>query len=152
MSRSCFLAFLLLVATLVSAPMLAGDAHTGITGKWTISWQARLGKEQGMIELRQKGTELTGVFHGHGDPGSVSGAVKDGNVSFNLEFHGKTPFAIVFTGTLDGDQMKGNFQLQGMKDGYDQHGENVQRTDYLWSAVRLVDAPKHPAQEQKPSR
>lgn len=152
MLRNCFLAFLLLIATSASAPMLTADGHAGIAGKWTISWQARLGKEQGTIEFQQKGNELTGVFHGHGDPCSVSGTLKDGTISFSLEFHGKTSYTIVFTGTLDGDQMKGNFQLQGMKDGYDQHGENVQRTDYLWTGVRLVDAQKRPVQQQKSSR
>lgn len=151
MLRNCFLVFFL-VTTAISCPRTgAASEHAGISGKWNISWQARLGKEQGTIEFQQKGNELTGVFHGHGDPCTVSGTLKDGHVWFNLEFHGKTPYAISFTGTLDSDMMSGKFELQGMKDGYDQHGENVQRTDYLWKATRLTEIQKNPVQQQKPS-
>jgi hypothetical protein len=150
--RNLFLIFLLVMTVVPCESAGAASKRTRLTGAWTISWQARVGMERGTIQFHQKGSRLTGVFQGHGSPASVSGNLKDGSVSFNLEFQGKTPYTIVFNGTLEGDKMTGKFQLQGFKDAYDQHGENVQQIDYSWTAERLPDSQKSSNQEQKPAR
>jgi len=127
----------------------ADDAAT-LAGKWSISWQARLGTERGTIQFQQQGTHLTGLYRGHASQCQVSGNLKDANISFNLECAGKTPYTIQFTGTLQAAKMTGTFQLKGFKDAYDQHGENVQSTDYKWTAARIPDPQKSPNLEQKP--
>src|ERR1700690_156153 len=149
--RNFFLIFLLAMSAAPCIPAGAAPKSPHLNGAWTISWQARVGMERGTIQIQQKGSHLTGVYQGHGKPGSLSGVIKDGNISFNLEFQTDPPYTIVFKGTIDGDKMAGKFDLQGFKDPYDQHGENVQAIDYSWSASRLPDSQKHPSQDQKPA-
>jgi hypothetical protein len=150
--RNVSLIFLFAMVAVLCVSARAAKKHVGVAGTWTISWQARVGMERGTIQFQQKGTQLSGVFQGHGAPASVSGNLEKAGVSFHLEFQGKTPYTIIFTGTLDGDKMTGKFQFQDFKDAYDQHGENVQSIDYSWTATRLPDPQKQSNQEQKPAR
>jgi hypothetical protein len=150
--RNLSLIFLLAMVGVGCASARAATKHVRVAGTWTISWQARVGMERGTIQFQQKGGCLSGVYQGHGSPASVSGNLENGAVSFNLEFQGKTPYTIIFIGVLDGDRMTGKFQFQGLKDAYDQHGENVQSIDYSWTATRLPDPQKQSNQEHKPAR
>jgi hypothetical protein len=130
---------------------VSADDSPTLAGKWSISWQARLGTERGTIQFQQQGTHLTGLYQGHSIQCQVSGDLKDANISFHLDCPGKTPFTIQFTGTLEVAKMTGTFQLKGFKDAYDQHGENVQSTDYKWTAAHIPDPPKSPNPQQKPA-
>jgi hypothetical protein len=149
--RNLSLIFLLAMVGVSCASVQAAKKHVRVAGTWTISWQARVGKESGTIQFQQKGTQLSGIYQGHGSPASVTGNLENDAVSFNLEFPGKPPYTIIFTGTLDGDKMTGKFQFQALKDGYDEHGENVQSIDYSWTATRLPDPQKQSNLEQKPA-
>lgn len=150
--RKLFLILTLVIIGLNCSSLGAAPKQLHVSGAWNISWQARVGMERGKIQLLQKGSHLTGTYQGRGKPASLSGNFQDGNVSFNLEFQANPPYTIVFTGKVEGDSMTGKFELQGFKDPYDQHGENVQSIDYSWTASRLHDPQKHPNQEQKPAR
>ncbi|HEX4427403.1 MAG TPA: hypothetical protein VH079_18525 [Terriglobales bacterium] len=107
-----------------------------VEGKWQLSWQARIGTERGGLSLQRNGTKLNGSFHSELGSPAVSGTIEDENISFKLQFEGVHPFAIVFTGKVEQNKMNGKFAIDGMMDGYDQHGENVQPTNYSWSAIR----------------
>jgi hypothetical protein len=143
----CFwLPFFMLVSSFATA---AENKPVNVTGKWQLSWEARLGTERGPMELEQVDSRLTGTFHGHLGSPKISGAIKDKNITLNLEFQALHPFTLVFTGAVDGDTMTGKFEIQGVTDGYDSHGENASPTSYSWTAVRQQD---HTESENSQSR
>jgi hypothetical protein len=112
------------------------EKPTNIAGKWNLSWEARIGTERDLIQFDQAGSKLTGSMQARLGTPKVSGTMDGRNVSFKLQFSGSQPFTLVFTGTIDGDKMGGKFEIEGAKDGYDWHGENVRPTNYSWTAVR----------------
>jgi hypothetical protein len=137
MKTRFFFVLLLLLATYSASP--AQTKPTNVTGKWQISWEARIGTERDAIQLEQTDSKLTGTFQGKlGNP-KVSGNVDGANISLRLDFPGAKPYSIVFTGTTDGDKMSGKFELPGVDAAYDFHGENIRPSNYTWSAVRLLD-------------
>jgi hypothetical protein len=120
---------------------IAEDKPVNVTGKWQISWEARIGTEQGMVQFQQTGKALTGTFQGqHGTP-KVSGSLEGRDIFFTLEFPGSHPFTIVFSGSVTDDRMAGKFDLQGLEDGYDWHGENARSTNYSWNGIRQPKSP-----------
>jgi hypothetical protein len=142
-TKTRFLNFLLPVLMLTSAfATTADNTALIVTGRWQLSWEARMGTERGALQLEQTDSGLAGSFQGgvFGSP-KVSGKVEGKNVILNLEFHRAHSFTLVFTGTVDGDKMTGKFEIQGMNDGYDWHGENARPTNYSWTAVREPDQP-----------
>jgi hypothetical protein len=140
--------FFFFVLLLLSAAYSLSAAQTkaiNVSGKWQISWEARIGTERDTIQLEQtdsnqNDSKLTGIFQGKlGNP-KVSGNVDGANISLRLDFPGANPYSIVFTGTIDGDKMSGKFEIPGVDRAYDFHGENIRPSNYTWSAVRLSDA------------
>jgi hypothetical protein len=135
-----WLLFFLPLFMLTSNLAAAGDNQpVKLTGKWQLSWEARIGTESGAMQLEQVDSKLTGSYQGHLVSSKLSGTVQDKNVTLNLDFAGAHPFTIIFTGTVDGDKMGGKFSIGGAKDGYDSYGENARPTDYSWKAIRQPD-------------
>jgi hypothetical protein len=135
---SLFVPVLIVAAWATAA---AEDKPVNVSGKWQISWEARIGTEQGVVQFQQTGKALTGTFHGsHGAP-KVSGNLEGKDIFFTLAFPGSHPFTIVFSGSVRDDKMAGKFDLQGIEDGYDWHGENARSTNYSWSGIRQSKSP-----------
>jgi hypothetical protein len=130
-----FLQIISLAAVAQNGP--SSKPRFDVGGKWQLSWQARIGMEKGTLALQQNGTKLEGRFHSELGSPAVSGTIKGQNISFKLLFNAPHPFAITFTGRVDGNKMNGQFELDGLADGYDQHGENVQTINYSWTATLL---------------
>jgi hypothetical protein len=138
--------------TLVPQLLTTRTKAVNVTGKWQISWEARVGTERDTIELQQTESKLTGVFCGKLGSPKVSGNVDGRNIALRLDFVGRQPYSIVFTGTLEDDtqdgqrldsqKMSGKFEIPGVAGAYDWHGENVHSTNYTWSAVRLSNTPQ----------
>ena len=144
-SLALFLPFLL-VAFCTTA--LGQDKSATVAGKWQISWEARFGTERGTIQFEQADSKLSGSLQARVGSPKVTGVVDGKKVSFELAFQGPPkPFTLVFTGTTDGDKMAGKFEIKGMTDGYDWHGENAHPTSYSWTAVRQSDGPQADTQE-----
>jgi hypothetical protein len=131
-----WLVFLLLISSLATA---GENKYVNLTGKWQLSWEARLGTERGLLQLEQGDSSLAGSFHGHLDAPRITGSVDGKKISLKLEFQRAHPFTLVFTGTVDGDKMAGKFEIQGVPDGYDWHGENAHPSNYSWTAARQPD-------------
>jgi hypothetical protein len=110
-----------------------------VSGRWQISWEARIGTERDTIELEQTESKLTGTFHGKLGSPKVSGNVDGTHVMLRMDFPGAQPYTLLFTGTIEGDKMSGKFEVPGVDRAYDFHGENVRPTNYTWSAVRQSD-------------
>jgi hypothetical protein len=124
-----------------------------VSGRWQISWEARLGTERDAIQLEQTGSKLGGTFYGKLGSPKVSGNVDGEHISLRLDFPGIHPYALLFTGTIDGEQMNGKLEVPGVDGAYDFHGENVRPTNYTWSAIRQSAAqrPDPAASLQKPA-
>jgi hypothetical protein len=127
---------LLFICVVLSVICAAQAVSTSVSGKWQISWEARMGTEHDILELKQADSKLTGTFQGHLGSPKVSGNVDGSNISLRLEFPGKQPYTLTFTGLIDGNKMSGKFEIEGMPSGYDQHGENARPSNYTWTAVR----------------
>jgi hypothetical protein len=143
---------LLSTATGFAAAEERPDQPANVAGNWQIQWEARLGTEKATVRFRQDGTKLTGVFHGQLGSPTVSGTVQGKNVRFTLEFTGKYPFRLTFTGPVEGDTMSGKFGVGGVETGYDPHGENARPTDYSWKASRIPDQDGQSAKDEKPDK
>ena len=144
-SLALFLPFLWMVFSIAA---LGQDKSVTVAGKWQISWEARFGTERGTIQFEQAESKLSGNLQARVGSPKVTGAVDGNKVSFDLAFQGPPkPFTLVFTGTMDGDKMAGKFEIKGMTDGYDWHGENAHPTSYTWTAVRQPDRSQADTQE-----
>lgn len=141
----CFLTYFSLFCSSVAAQ----SAPPNVAGSWQISWEARIGRESGTIQFEQIGTKLTGTYHGHGSPCPVEGTLAGNSVSFHLQFQTSQPYTLNFMGLMDGNRMSGMFNIRGLADGYDSHGENVQRTDYTWTATRRLSNASQSKQEEE---
>jgi hypothetical protein len=156
-NRYFSLSILILLSALLSLCAVAQehpdvDQPANVAGNWQISWEARIGAEKATVRFQQEGAKLTGVFHGQLGSPAVFGTVQGKNVSFTLEFTGKYPFTLTFTGPLDGDKMGGKFAVGGVQGGYDPQGENARPSDYSWKAIRIPDQESQPAKAEKPDK
>ena len=85
------------------------DAQSGITGTFT-------------VRFTQTGTALTGTIQIQDSPcvsqGTISGAISGNQISFGaLQGQGGNPEALIsFTGTVNGNQMSGDFQSADCND------------------------------------
>jgi hypothetical protein len=137
--------FLFGVLVLSTTRLAAAEEPSGVgqsvnvSGNWQLSWVARLGTEKATVRFQQDGTNLTGVFHGNLGSPTVTGTVRAKTVTFTLEFTGKYPFTLTFSGPVDADKMSGKFSVGGVVGGYDPHGESAHPTDYSWQATRIPD-------------
>jgi hypothetical protein len=154
--------FVLVLLSMAYSLSAAQTKPINVSGKWQISWEARIGTERDTIQLEQhdsnqhdsnqNDSRLTGAFQGKlGNP-KVSGNVDGANISLRLDFPGDKPYSIVFTGTTDGDKMSGKFEVPGVDKAYDFHGENIRPSNYTWSAVRLSDAAKASSATPQPNQ
>src|SRR6516165_9987421 len=84
-------------------PTSAQDAPASVTGTWNIRVSGEAGNAEQTIVLQQNGGKITGTFKGPRQSGPLEGTV-DGK---NISFHVRTRVPVDYTGTVDGDTMKG---------------------------------------------
>jgi hypothetical protein len=93
------------------APVTAADA----TGTWKFSFTRGNGQVvENTLKLKQDGEKLTGTTTGpNGNELEIKdGKVKDGNVSFKLEFNRDGQmFTVKYTAKLEGDSLKGKIEF-----------------------------------------
>lgn len=97
---------LFLLFTCVEA---VGDTSGNVAGTWNITVSGEAGSANQTIVLKQDGNKITGTFKGPRQSGPLEGTV-DGN---NIKFHVKTRVPLDYTGTVDGDTMKGTMSGRG---------------------------------------
>ena len=145
--RYCLISFLILIPGLVVA---AENPPANLSGKWQLSWEARIGTESGTMQLDQSDSTLTGSYHGHLNAPKITGTVDGKNIILKLEFQRTHPFTLVFTGGVDGDKMAGKFEIQDVPDAYDWHGENARPSNYAWKAIRQPDQTSSNSTQNQP--
>ncbi|HEX4379164.1 MAG TPA: hypothetical protein VH022_03975 [Candidatus Acidoferrum sp.] len=102
-----FFSFVLLLA--VAGAALAADAPANVAGNWSVDVSGGAGKTTQTIVLKQDGATITGTFKGPRQSGTIDGTV-DGK---NIKFHVTARIPLDYTGTVDGDSMKGSMSGRG---------------------------------------
>ena len=102
-----FFSFVLLLA--VAGAALAADAPANVGGNWSVDVSGGAGKTTQTIVLKQDGATITGTFKGPRQSGTIDGTV-DGK---NIKFHVTARIPLDYTGTVDGDSMKGSMSGRG---------------------------------------
>jgi opacity protein-like surface antigen len=159
-SKQRFFVFLLMLASSI-LPAAADNAAvqssavqaSNISGRWEVSWQARLGTDQAVVELQQSGSKLTGTFRDPHHTCPLSGTIDGKNISFEVEFQAARPYTIGFKGTVDGEKISGTSQAQnvGGKGAYLGHGGEIVQPEHPWTATRPADPPTLKSKQAKPN-
>lgn len=101
--------FVLLLVVAVAAA--AADAPANVAGTWNVDVSGGAGKTTQTIVLKQDGGTITGTFKGPRQSGTIDGTV-DGK---NIKFHVTARIPLDYTGTVDGDSMKGTMSGRGQQ-------------------------------------
>jgi hypothetical protein len=110
----------LFITVLASAALagaaLAADAN--VTGEWDFTVETQAGTGSPHFSLKQDGTALSGTYKGQLGEAPVSGTVKgnDVTISFKVNAQG-TDLAITYSGTVEGDTIKGKVSLGELGEG-----------------------------------
>jgi len=105
--------WLCLMLLSLASTALAQDAK--VAGSWDLSSPGRDGNVMTQtLTLQQDGTKLTGTLKGQRGEAPVTGSISGNNISFSVTR--STPngdMKIDYTGTVNGDAMKGTFTVMG---------------------------------------
>jgi hypothetical protein len=104
-----FVSLVLLLA--VAGVAVAADAPANVAGNWNVDVSGASGKTTQTIVLTQDGGKITGTFKGPRQSGTIDGTV-DGK---NIKFHVTARIPLDYTGTVDGDSMKGTMSGRGQQ-------------------------------------
>ena len=99
------------VLLLVAVAAVAADAPANVAGTWTVDVSGAAGKTTQTLVLKQDGATVTGTFKGPRQSGTVDGTV-DGK---NVKLHVTARIPLDYTGTVDGDSMKGTMSGRGQQ-------------------------------------
>lgn len=98
------------LAVLLAASVgVAGQQVPNVAGAWNIKVSGDAGSADQTIVLEQNGSRVTGTFKGPRQSGKLEGTL-DGN---RIQFHVKARVPLDYTGTVDGDTMKGTMSGRG---------------------------------------
>lgn len=102
--------------SLVGVAALAADAN--VTGEWTMTVETQAGSGTPTFSLKQEGTNVTGSYKGQLGEAPVTGTVSGNEVTlkYNVEGQGQS-MTVTYTGTVDGNTMKGKVVLGDFGDG-----------------------------------
>jgi hypothetical protein len=105
---------LLFVVAILCALALAIYA-ADVSGKWTWEQQGRNGSMTNTLTLKQDGANLTGSLDGGRGPVDIKDGKVDGNnVTFSITRNmGGNDVTTKYTGTLDGDTLKLEYEAPG---------------------------------------
>jgi len=114
MKKNCVgMMWLCVMLLSLSSAALAQDAK--VAGSWDLSSPGRDGNVMTQtLTLQQDGTKLTGTLKGQRGEAPVTGSISGNNISFSVTR--STPngdMKIDYTGTVNGDAMKGTFTVMG---------------------------------------
>jgi hypothetical protein len=101
----------LIAFLLIGVAAIGADAPANVAGSWSVDVSGAAGKTTQTIVLKQDGATITGTFKGPRQSGTIDGTV-DGK---NVKFHVTARIPLDYTGTVDGDSMKGTMSGRGQQ-------------------------------------
>jgi hypothetical protein len=101
----------LAVLMLTCGVAVASDMAANVTGTWTVTASNGRRKVTQTLVIRQDGAKISGTFKGPRQSGTLDGTLTGNAITFHVT--AKTP--LDYTGTVDGDTMKGTLSGDGKK-------------------------------------
>jgi hypothetical protein len=112
--RRLFIA--MLASTAFAAATLAADAN--VAGEWDFQVETQAGTGTPHFSLKQDGSNVTGHYKGQLGEAPVTGTVKGNELTINFKVNAQgADLAITYTGTVEGDSIKGKVVLGEMGEG-----------------------------------
>ena len=106
----------MLASAALAGAALAADAN--VAGEWDFTVETQAGTGTPHFSLKQDGATLSGTYKGQLGEAPVTGTVKgnDVTISFKVNAQG-TDLAITYSGTVEGDTIKGKVSLGELGEG-----------------------------------
>jgi hypothetical protein len=99
-----------------SAVAFAADAN--VTGTWNMNVETQAGAGTPVFTLKQEGAAVTGNYKGSLGEAPVTGTVSGNNVTLKYSINAQgMDLAVTYTGTVEGDTMKGKVSLGDLGEG-----------------------------------
>jgi hypothetical protein len=117
-----------LVLAVIAAPRAAQDptppppqnqekpAPT-MTGTWALEAHHSAGVSTPTATITQTGEKLTGKYTGSYGQSELTGSIKGQEFTFTVEIGTEQKVSVVYTGTLDGNTIKGSLTMGEMGEG-----------------------------------
>ncbi len=109
MKKIFFTSFLM-----ISLALTAFAQAIDVSGKWNMKVETTAGSGTPVFVLKQSGDSITGTYTGQLGEAPVKGTLKDKEI--RLEFKAND-IAVVYTGTVDGNTMKGKAVFGDLGEG-----------------------------------
>jgi hypothetical protein len=88
-----------------------------MTGTWAFEVSHSAGTSTPTVTITQTGEKLSGKYVGTYGESVLTGSIKDNKFSFNVEVGTEQKVTLAYTGSLDGDTVKGNVTMGEMGEG-----------------------------------
>ena len=80
-----------------------------VDGKWEITINSPMGAQKALLDFATDGATLSGTQHAQGSSQPVANGSVDGNaVKWSANITSPMPMTLEFTGTVEGDAIKGS--------------------------------------------
>ena len=99
------------------APPAQEKPAATLTGTWAFEVQHSAGTSTPTVTITQTGEKLTGKYVGSYGESVLTGSIKGSEFTFSLEIGTEQKVTVVYTGTLDGDTVKGSLTMGEMGEG-----------------------------------
>ena len=99
-------------------PSAAPVEPASVAGKWNATLELETITGHPVLAFKQEGEKLTGTYQGRYGEFALKGTVKEKNIEFTVTMVAEgTQTQGVFSGTVDGDTMRGTVEFEGAGDG-----------------------------------
>ena len=106
------LALVLSFAVVCGLALAADDQPANVAGTWSMTFEGRNGTVTQTLKIAQDAGKITGTLTSQRGDSPLEGTVTGNAIDFTVKR--STPngdFTIEYTGTVDGDSMKGSFKM-----------------------------------------
>jgi hypothetical protein len=109
---------ILTAAFAFAAVSVVGAQATNVTGNWKLTIETPNGSGNPSAVFKQEGEKLTGTYKGRFGDVPLEGTVKGKDIKFSFKVNAQGQEVVVeYTGTVDGDTMKGKAKYGDMFEG-----------------------------------
>lgn len=88
-----------------------------LTDTWVLEVQHSAGTSTPTVTITQTGEKLVGKYVGSYGESVLTGSIKGADFTFSVEIGTEEKVSVVYTGTLDGDTVKGSLTMGEMGEG-----------------------------------
>ena len=111
------LAVMLVMSVIAVPTAIAADA-ANVNGEWNLTVETPNGTGTPSVIFKQDGENLTGTYKGRFGESSVKGTIKGNDIKFSVTISPQgQDIVIEYSGTVDGDSMKGKARFGEMSEG-----------------------------------